>query len=274
MDIECKLIDIYMKIDKAYQDVTAGSRIRQRGPDANLTDAEVITIEIFGESNGHHTDIGIWRYARYHWLKWFPRLGSYKAFAKQCANLSHIKHMIMSRLFPPQDTIHITDGVPMSICHYARASRCKIFKGEAAFGYCAAKDENYYGFKGHIVVNIYQQVTGFTITPANTDERDVLHNLRGALKGLLIADKGLISKPLQEELLTDYINLQTPLRDNMKDDRSKSFVKILTKTRRLVETVIGQLVEFYGFASCKSRDIWHLSSKLVRKLLAYNLARS
>ena len=162
----------------------------------------------------------------------------------------------------------------MSICHYARASRCKIFKGEAAFGYCAAKDENYYGFKGHIVVNVYQQVTGFTITPANTDERDVLHNLRGALKGLLIADKGLISKPLQEELLTDYINLQTPLRDNMKDDRSKSFVKMLTKTRRLVETVLGQLVEFYSFASCKSRDIWHLSSKLVRKLLAYNLARS
>jgi hypothetical protein len=29
----------------------------------------------------------------------------------------------------------------------ARAGRSKLFKSEAAFGFCAAKDEHYYGFR-------------------------------------------------------------------------------------------------------------------------------
>jgi hypothetical protein len=31
-----------------------------------------------------------------------------------------------------------------------------LFKGEAAFGFCAAKDEHYYGFKGHVIINLDQ----------------------------------------------------------------------------------------------------------------------
>ena len=57
----------------------------------------------------------------------------------------------------------------------------------------------------------------------------------------------------------------------MKDPRPKNAVQRLLKTRRRVETVIGQLVEFFGFADCKARDLWHLTAKLARKLLAYNL---
>ncbi len=158
----------------------------------------------------------------------------------------------------------------MAVCHYVRAGRCKSFKGEAAFGFCAAKDEHYYGFKGHVIINLQQQVVGFTLTPANVDERDVLHNMRGLMTGLLIGDKGLLSKALQADLAADALDLQTPLRDNMPDPRPKKLVQTLMTTRRRVETTIGQLVEFYDFAACKARDIWHLTAKLLRKLLAYN----
>lgn len=118
-----------------------------------------------------------------------------------------------------------------------------------------------------------QRVIGFTLTPDNIDERDVLDNFRGLLSGLLVGDKGLLSKTLQAELAGVGIDLQTPLRDNMIDPRPQSAVQRLMKVRRRVETAIGQLVEFFGFASCKARDMWHLTSRLVRKLLAYNFAR-
>lgn len=39
------------------------------------------------------------------------------------------------------------------------------------------------------------------------------------------------------------INLQTPLRSNMSDSRSQSSVRLMQRFRRLIETVIGQLVE-------------------------------
>lgn len=273
MNQELAIIDLYIRIEGACNAVTYGKRLRQRGPSAALSDAEILTIEIFGEMQGHHTDAAIWRYAKAHWQEWFPGLGSYKAFAKQCANLVHLKQWVFAYLFAPRDDIHITDGVPMPVCHMARAGRSKLFKGEAAFGFCAAKDEHYYGFKGHVIINLHQQVVGFTLTPANTDERDVLDNMRGILGGLLIGDKGLLSKIRQTELAADNINLQTPLRDNMDDKRPKPYVQALLKTRRKVETVIGQLTEFFAFAKCKAKDLWHLTAKLIRKLIAYNLSR-
>src|SRR5579863_817578 len=271
MNRENDIIALYLTIDAACLAVTGGKKLRQRGPRPDLTDAEVLTIEVFGEMQGHHNDAAIWRYAKAHWQDWFPGLGSYPAFAKQSANLWWLKQQVLAHLFTPCDTIHITDGVPMPICHRARANRSKLFRGEAAFGYCAAKGEHYYGFKGHVIVNLAQQVVGFTLTPANVDERDVLDNLRGSLSGLLIGDKGLLSQAKQADLAEDGIDLQTPLRDNMKDPRPKNVVQGLLKTRRRIETVIGQLVEFFGFAACKARDLWHLSAKLARKLLAYNL---
>jgi len=271
MNREQAIIELYLTIEAAYAAVTQGKKVRQCGRRPELSDAEAITIEVFGEMCGHHDDAAIWRYADAHWRDWFPQLGSYKAYVKQCANLAKIKHLIFAHLFMPQDDVHITDGVPMPICHMARASRSRLFKGEAAFGFCAAKDEHYYGFKGHVIVNLNQQVVGFTLAPANVDERDILDNMRGSLSGLLIGDKGLLSKTKQAELAEVGIDLQTPLRDNMPDPRPKSAVQRLLRTRRRVETAIGQLVEFFDFAACKARDLWHLTSRLVRKLIAYNL---
>ena len=50
-----------------------------------------------------------------------------------------------------EDSIHLVDGFPMPACKYARASGSRCFKGEAGFSYCAAKDEKYYGFEGHVI---------------------------------------------------------------------------------------------------------------------------
>jgi Transposase DDE domain len=240
------------------------------GRKPNLTDADVLTIEVFGEMCGHHTDASIWRYTDAHWRNWFPTLSGYKAFVKQSANLVGLKQLVFAQLFTPKETLHVTDGVPIPVCHYARRSRCKSFAGEASFGYCAAKKEKYYGFKGHVVIDLNQRIVGFTLTSANIDERDVLDNMRGKISGLLIGDKGLLSKSKQEELAEIGRNLQTALRDNMKDERSKNWVMLLKKVRRRVETAIGQLTEFYGFSHCKAYDMWHLTAKLLRKLIAYN----
>ena len=116
------------------------------------------------------------------------------------------------------------------------------------------------------------QVVGFTLTAANVDERDALDNIRGVLSGWLIGDKGLLSKTKQAELASVGINLQTPLRDTMIDLRPKAFVQLLLKIRRRIETAIGQLIEFFDFAACQACDLWHPSSRLLRKLLAYNLS--
>ena len=43
----------------------------------------------------------------------FPDLGSYQAFARQCAALSLIKQRILEHLFPASGDIHLLDGFPI-----------------------------------------------------------------------------------------------------------------------------------------------------------------
>jgi hypothetical protein len=140
------------------------------------------------------------------------------------------------------------------------------FYGTGGFGYCAAKDKKYFGFKGHAVVNTQGLILNFTFAPANIDERDVLPELVTKYKGMLIADKGLIRPELTELLASQDLNLQTPLRKNMKDLRPKSVVYQMMNVRRLIEMVFGQLTDRFNIQSIRAKDLWHLTAKIVAPL--------
>lgn len=56
---------------------------------------------------------------------------------------------------------------------------------------------------------------------------------------------------------------------NMSDPRGKSFNRWLTSTRRLVETVIDQLSQQFHIEKVRARDLWHLTNRIGRKMLAH-----
>jgi len=276
MSIENFIIFVYCLIDDELKKLVTG-RLRHRGFEPKLSDAEVITMDIVGEFLGKDSDTGIWTYFKNHWQAWFPKLGSRVNYVKQSANLWRIKQKIQmeiaKQLGALEDSLHIADGFPMPICHFKRAGFSRIFEGEAAYGYCASKDETYYGFKGNLVMSSEGIITGITFTPANIDERESLWDIIGSTHGLLFADKGLIGEFYQEQIKVEtMVNLQTPTRSNMKDLRGKDCNCWITSTRRLVETVIGQLTERFHIEKVSARDIWHLTSRVARKILAHTVA--
>ena len=69
---------------------------------------------------------------------------------------------------------------------------------------------------------------------------------------MLIFDKGLIDADYQNEL-REYsgLDLQTAVRSNMDNKRDERFTKWLKSTRRLVETVLGQLTERFQIEKCE-----------------------
>ena len=184
---------------------------------------------------------------------------------RQAANLHVVKRLLQKSLASGLnafgDTLHIIDGLPIPICKFARAHFSHIFKGEAAYGYCATKKERYYGFRGHVVISSTGVITGATFTKANVDERDTCPELVEKIKGLLLGDKGYIRPELQDQLKEQGLNLETPLRENMKDERPKDFLKWMLGTRRLIETVIGQLTERFHIEKVRARDLWHQFSR-------------
>ena len=232
-------------------------------------------MEVIGEFLGIDTDVGIWKYFHRHWPSWFPALGSRTPFAQQAANLWAIKQQLHQQLLielgAVADPIHIADGCPMPVCVLTRAPQCRLFPEVADVGYCAAKKQYYYGLHGHLMITINGVITACTITSATGDEREALWDLTPGVQGLVIGDKGYLSAFLQAELATVGIDLQTPWRANMTDPRPPKVVQQLTRTRRLVETVIGQLAEQFHFEKIRARDVWHLTSRIARKVLAHTL---
>ena len=56
----------------------------------------------------------------------------------------------------------------------------------------------------------------------------------------------------------------------MIDSRPKWFVRQLMKIRR-IETAIGQLVGYFEIEPIRTRDTWHLTSCIARKLLRFTV---
>lgn len=239
MSMEDFIISVYCLVDEMLK-LVAQQKLRQRGFEPKLSDSEVITMGIVAEFFRIDTDKGTWEYFSNHWLSWFPNLGSRANFAKHAANLWAVKQkmqkMLAKELGSFSDQLHLCDGFPMPVCHFKRAHFSSIFKGEAAFGYCASKGERYYGFKGNVLINSEGTITDITITPANIDERESLWDIAQEINGILVADKGLIGSEYQNELRQfTGINLQTAVCSNMKEERSEKLIKWLG-----VDTTFGR----------------------------------
>lgn len=277
MSLEEFLITVYCLADEFMTHGMGPWPLRSRGPEPKLLDAEVLTMEIVGEFLGLDTEKGMWSYYRQHWAGWFPALGSRAQFAKHAANLWVVKQRfqrwLAERMGAGSDPIHVVDGVPIAVCHFARAPRCRRFRGEANFGYCASKKETYYGFHGHLLINLHGVITQFTLTEASGSEREALWELVPGTQGLLMGDRGYLSAGLQHDLRQQCgIDLQTPLRSNMTDVRPRPFRRLLVSQRRRIETVLGQLTERFHLAKVWARDLWHHTSRIARKLLSHTVA--
>jgi hypothetical protein len=57
----------------------------------------------------------------------------------------------------------------------------------------------------------------------------------------------------------------------MNEPRSFQVVRQLQTVRRLIESVNAQLSERFHFERIRARDLWHLTSRVNRKILAHTL---
>ena len=196
---------------------------------------------------------------------------------RQSANLGALKQCLhrhwVRRLGACKRTLHLVDGFPVPVCHFRRAHFSQVFRAEAAYGYCASKAQTYYGFKAVLLTSGEGIIEDIALFAANVDERDALAEMDlSGVKGMLLGDKGFIRPMLKEGLARQGIDLVTrPLRSNMQDSHPRSFTRWAQGARRLVETVIGQLCERFQIENNRACDLWHLVSRLYRKVAAHTL---
>jgi hypothetical protein len=275
MPTEEYITEIYCLIDDMLKKMK-NNRIRKRGFAPKISDSELVAMEIIGESLGFDCDKHIHSYFKSHWLDLFPELGTRTTFTRQAANLWNLKQkvhkLLLAMIFPDGMETGIVDGFPIPVCGFKRAGFSKLFKGYADYGFCAAKDLHYFGFKGHLLIEQSGLIVDCGLVAANIDEREMIFELDRQGISTILGDKGYICNENMKEDFKDIgLTIHTPLRANMKDDRPKQYVRELNRKRRLIETVIGQLCERFRIEKVRARDLWHLTVRITRKLLAHTV---
>ena len=240
-----------------------------------LADSEVLTVEITGEFLGLDTVRGLHRYFRRHFGHLFPGLRTVHrtTFLRQAANLWAVKQALWQHLTTGtrhDPAIVLIDSLPVPVCHFARAHRCRSFRGLAAFGYDPLAHQTYYGVRLHLRVTWPGVITAAVLAPANDADRVVAPQLLAGLAGWALGDGGYWSPSLRAELAPAGLKLIAP------PPRTKAgavrWPARLVQMRRRIETVLSQLAERYHAKRVRARDEWHLASRWLRKLASHTVA--
>ena len=272
MDLSTFIVTVFCLVD----DQLKGRRIRQRGPAPKLADSEVLTIEIVGEFLGLDTDKAIHSFFRRHYGEWFPTLGEVhrSTFARQAANLWKVKERLWQELLaltPHHPTFAICDSFPLPACLFARAYRCKRFKGEAAFGKDILLKQTFYGFRVHVRVCWPGLISRISVAPANAHELSVLPELAEFTSGIIVGDRNYHSPKTGQELAGIGVELVAPYSSKKRDPTPQKSA-FLSRLRYRIDTVFSQLTERYSVKKVWARDLWHLASRLLRKVLSHTVA--
>ena len=279
MDLESLTIAVYCLIDELLDELRADpdwARVRQRGPAPTLDDAEVLTMEVVGEFLGYDQDVAIYHYFRRHHPGWVPGLRRVHrtTFARQAANLWVVKEQLWARLLdrlPHDPALSCVDSVPVPVCRFGRAYTCARFRGQAAFGRDTGSKATFYGFRHHLRITWPGVVAAVSVAPANVHDRDLVPELVEGATGQVLGDRNYWDPRLTAELAAAGIALQAPFKKRATDPDPVGSRR-LTRVRWRIETVAAQLVARYQLKRIWARDAWHLTSRMLRKVLSHTIA--
>jgi hypothetical protein len=95
--------------------------------------------------------------------------------------------------------------------------------------------------------------------------------LTEATHGTLVGDRNYWSPKLAAEWQQYGVELLAPYRSTKRDPHARWSAR-LSRVRYRIDTVFGQLVDRCHVKRQWARDLWHLSNRLLRKVLMHTLA--
>ena len=209
MDLNTFIVAVFYEVDNWFM---GQEKLRGRGPEPELSDPEVLTMEIVGEFLGIDAEEGLYAYFKRHYAEWFPALRKVHrtTFTRQMANLWVAKERLWQHLlrridFDPQ--ISLVDSFPVPTCRFARAYRCRLLPEESAYGYDEMSKQTFYGLRAHLRVCWPGVICALSLAPANAHELSVAEELLEGARGWALGDRNYWSPQLTEQLGEQRLDL-------------------------------------------------------------------
>jgi len=275
LDLDTLIVTTFCTLDDLMTETFRDRRVRERGPQPTMADSEVLTIEVIGEYLELGKDTAIFDYFRRHYAHFFPALARVHrtTFTRQGANLWKVKEVLWQRLVArtaSDSQLAILDSFPVPVCRFAGSVRCKRFRGEAAYGKDTTIKQIFYGFRLHARVCWPGVVTRLVLAPANISDLAEVEALLEQTHGTCLGDRNYWSPELAEALGEKGLRMLAPFKKRDSDPNRQWSARI-GGVRRHIETVFSQMCERYTFKRVWARDLWHVGSRMLRKVLSHTL---
>lgn len=210
---------------------------------ARTRDSEVLTVGVIAAcqfQNHHERALCVLRGMGY--LSG-PR--SISRFNRRFHALAHRLSAVLASLatLSTTGTVFIIDSLPLPVCHRARAGRCRKVRGKQYDGYCAAKEEKFFGWRLHLVITPDGIPVSFDLLPASHHHLTPVHELMERLPTGAggYADKGYNSAEDEAWIAGETGICLIPARRAKMAPNTRAELFGLQRYRRRVETVNSQL---------------------------------
>jgi hypothetical protein len=137
----------------------------------------------------------------------------------------------------------VVDSLPAPVCLRVRASRCKKVRGRDYCGWCAAKQQKFFGWRLHLVVSAQGIPVAYDLVPARLHDLTPIHELTANLPAgaWVYGDKAYNSAPDAATMAAEAgVRLVPIRRENMEPNPVDERVG-LRRMRAVIEGVNSQL---------------------------------
>ena len=229
----------------------------------------------WGAYLGLEQDSALFAYFRRHYAHFFPALRTVHRSTScgkrpACGDSKNGCGSRRWRVSPHDPTVAIIDSFPLPVCQFARAYRCRRFRGDAAFGKDTLVRQTFYGFCVHVRLEWPGVITRFCAAPANVHELMALPALTEQTVGTLVGDRNNWSPTMTATARRTASNCWRPT-------ARPSAIRIRAGVPCSVACAIASARSSASSltaatSSGSGRDPWHLCSWLLRQVLMHTVA--
>ena len=286
IDVDTFVTVLYVMIDDFCQSQGL-MKACHPGPQAALSQAEVVTLSLFGQWAQFESERAFFRYAERHLRSAFPSLphrSQFNRLQRQCAQVIAAFGLFLVELMDAQNCLFEPVDSSGIATRDAKRGGAGWLAGQADIG-GSNRLGWYEGF--HLLTSVAQTgvVTGFGFGPASAHDQRLMETflasracptqrlptLGAKARGVYLADKGFAGeKPhtlWRERFGAEGI---TPPHQTSKRKWPKAWRRWLARWRQLVETVSDKLLNAFRLARERPHALTGFQARLAAKISLHN----
>jgi hypothetical protein len=286
LDVDTFLTALYVMVDDFHK--SRPPNLRRPGPDATLSDSEVITLAIFARFSRFASERDFHRYAESNLRDAFPTLPERSQLNRRVRSLAGLLEEV---------ALHLAEVMGSRGCPYEALDSAAMVVRDAKrrgagwlAGYADIGWSNrlgwYEGFKLLVAVSPTGVITGFGFSSASTADQPMaeaffaarrhpnsrLPSVGFAASGCYVADKGFEGAENHLRWLDRYGArvIHPPKRNSRKRSWPKRLRRWVASIRQVVETVYDKLLNAFGLHRERAHDLSGARARLAARVALHN----